>query len=192
MEEKLEANMSHIIGITGELEKVTKEKDELAAQEKESRHKILHLCEKLQKTEDNLAEREKCMKELKRKTDNDKYEELHKEIEKPSKEKKELSREMDKLRKEKYILYTKKEELHKRQEELCVALDELQCKFKEINQKNKNLSKELKRKFEELDKVDGLIKNQSFELDRIRQDCNNQVKSLINSLFERDSQIEQL
>ncbi|OCA05911.1 hypothetical protein [Wolbachia endosymbiont of Trichogramma pretiosum] len=73
-----------------------------------------------------------------------------------------------------------------------MKLDELQCKFKEIDQKNKNLSQELKRKFEELDKADGLIKNQSFESDRIRQDCNNEVKNLRNSLLERDSQIKQL
>lgn len=192
LEEKLEAKMNRIIGITDELEKVTKEKDELAAQEKELLHKISYLYKQLQEKEANLTKREKHIMELKRKIDNDKYEELHKEIEKLSKEKEELSKEIDKLRKEKHILYMKKEELHKRKEELCVKLDELQCKFKEINQKNKNLSQELKRKFEELDKADGLIKNQSFELDRIRQDCNNEVKNLRNSLLERDSQIKQL
>lgn len=178
LEEKLEVKMNRIIGITDELEKITKERDELAAQEKELHYKILHLCKQLQEKEANLTEREKQIMELKRKIDNDKYEELHKEI--------------DKLRKEKHMLYTQKEELYKRQEELCVELGELQCKFKEINQKNKNLSQELKRKFEELDKADGLIKNQSFELDRIRQDCNNEVKNLRNSLLERDSQIKQL
>nr|WP_319803660.1 hypothetical protein [Wolbachia endosymbiont (group B) of Episyrphus balteatus] len=192
LEEKLEAKMIHIIGITEELEKVTKEKDQLAAQEKELLHKISYLCKQLQEKEANLTERKKLIIELKRKIDNDKYEELYKEVEKLSKEKEELSKEIDKLRKEKHILYMKKEELHKRQEELCVELDELQCKFKEIDQKNKNLSQELKRKLEELDKTDGLIKNQSLELDRIRQDCNNEVKNLRNSLLERDSQIKQL
>lgn len=192
LEEKLEVKMNRIIGITDELEKIKKERDELAAQEKELDYKILHLCKQLQEKEANLTEREKQIMELKRKIDNDKYEELHKEIEKLSKEKEELSKETDKLRKEKHMLYTQKEELYKRQEELCVELGELQCKFKEINQKNKNLSQELKRKFEELDKADGLIKNQSFELDRIRQDCNNEVKNLRNSLLERDSQIKQL
>ena len=42
-----------------------------------------------------------------------------------------------------------------------MKLDELQCKFKEIDQKNKNLSQELKRKFEELDKADGLTQQPS-------------------------------
>ncbi|WP_254229726.1 hypothetical protein [Wolbachia pipientis] len=54
MEEKLEAKMIHIIGITDELEKVTKEKDELAAQEKELLHKISYLCKQLQEKEANL------------------------------------------------------------------------------------------------------------------------------------------
>ncbi|WP_264723316.1 AAA family ATPase [Wolbachia endosymbiont (group A) of Sphecodes monilicornis] len=45
-------------------------------------------------------------------------------------------------------------------------------------------------RIEELDEANGLIKNQSFELDGIRKDCNNEVKSLRNSLLERDSQIE--
>lgn len=192
LEEKLEAKVNLIFGITGELEKITKEKDELAEQEKELLHKISYLCKQLQKKEVYLTERKKLIIELKRKIDNDKYEELHKEIEKLSKEKEDLSKEIDKLRKEKHMLYTQKEELYKRQEELCVEFNELQCKFKEINQKNKNLSQELKRNFEELDKADGLIKNQSFELDRIRQDCNNEVKNLRNSLLERDSQIKQL
>jgi hypothetical protein len=43
-----------------------------------------------------------------------------------------------------------------------------------------------------LDEANGLIENQSFELDEIRKDCNNEVKSLRNSLLERDSQIGQL
>ncbi len=46
--------MIHIIGITDELEKVTKEKDELAAQEKELLHKISYLCKQLQEKEANL------------------------------------------------------------------------------------------------------------------------------------------
>ncbi len=132
-----------------------------------------------------------------RKIDNNKHVELknkefHKEIEKLSKEKEELCKEIGKLCKEKYILYNKKEELYKRQEELYVELDELQCRFKEINQKNKNLSQELKKKFEELDEANDLIENQSFKLDGIRKDCNNEVKSLKNLLLKQDAQIEQL
>ncbi|WP_458695415.1 hypothetical protein [Wolbachia endosymbiont of Trichogramma kaykai] len=192
LEEKLEEKIIYIIGmeiitgsntiynavITDKLEKVTKEKDELTAQEKELLHKISYLCKQLQEKEADLTERKKLIIELKRKIDSDKYGELYKEI--------------DKLRKEKRILYMQKEELHKRKEELCVKSDELQCKFKEIGQKNKNLFQELKRKFEELDKADGFIKNQSFESDRIRQDCNNEVKNLRNSLLEQYSQIKEL
>ncbi|MFP3031716.1 MAG: hypothetical protein ACEY3M_11480, partial [Wolbachia sp.] len=81
LEEKLEAKMIHIIGITDKLEKVTKEKDELAAQEKELLHKISYLCKQLQEKEANLTERKKLIIELKRKIDNDKYEELYKEVE---------------------------------------------------------------------------------------------------------------
>ncbi|WP_353277681.1 hypothetical protein [Wolbachia endosymbiont (group A) of Agelastica alni] len=197
LEQKLEAKANHTFEITNELKKITKEKDELGKQEEELLYEIMRLCEQLQEKENDIAKKEERITELKRKVDNNKYEELqnkevHKEIEKLSKEKEELCKKIERLCKEKHILYEKKEELHKRQEELYAELDELQCRFKEINQKNKNLSQELKKKFEELDEANGLIENQSFELDEIRKDCNNEVKSLRNSLLERDSQIEQL
>jgi|GEM_PF-6015404 len=174
-----------------------KEKDELGEQEEELLCKISRLCEQLQEKENDIAKKEERITELKRKIDNNKHvelknEEFYKEIEKLSKEKKELYKEIEKLSKEKHILYNKKEELYKRQKELYAELDELQCRFKEINQKNKNLSQELKKKFEELDEANDLIENQSFKLDGIRKDCNNEVKSLKNLLLKQDAQIEQL
>lgn len=197
LEKRLKAKANHIFEITDELKKITKEKDELGKQEEELLYEITRLCEHLQEKEGNLAEKEKRITELKRKVDNNQCKELenkklNEEIEKLSKEKEELCKEIEKLCKEKHILYNKKEELYKRQEELYAELDELQCRFKEINQKNKNLSQELKKKFEELDEANGLIENQSFKLDGIRKDCNNEVKGLKNLLLERDSQIEQL
>lgn len=44
LEEKLEAKMNLIFGITDELEKVTKEKDELAAQKKKNYSIKSHIC----------------------------------------------------------------------------------------------------------------------------------------------------
>ncbi|WP_425385890.1 hypothetical protein [Wolbachia endosymbiont (group A) of Barypeithes pellucidus] len=197
LEQKLEAKINRVFEIIGKLEKITKEKDELGEQEEELLCKISRLCEQLQEKENDIAKKEERITELKRKIYNNKYEELqnkeiHKEIEKLSKEKERLDKEIEKLCKEKHILYKKKEELYKRQEELYVELDELQCRFKEINQKNKNLSQELKKKFEELDEANGLIENQSSELDGIRKDCNNEAKSLKNLLLKQDAQIEQL
>lgn len=197
LEKRLKAKANHIFEITDELKKITREKDELGKQEEELLYEITRLCEQLQEKENDIAKKEERITELKRKIDNDKHaelknEELHKEIEKISKEKEKLNKEINKLCKEKHTLSNQKEELHKRQKELYAELDELQCKIKEINQEKKNLSKELKEKFEELDEANGLIENQSFELDGIRKDCNNEVKSLKNSLLERDSQIEQL
>ncbi|WP_250295689.1 coiled-coil domain-containing protein [Wolbachia endosymbiont of Oedothorax gibbosus] len=194
LEQKLEAKINRVFEITGKLKKIMKEKDELGEQAEELLCKISCLCEQLQKKENDIAKKEERITELKRKIDNNKHaelknEEFHKEIEKLSKEKEELCKEIEKLCKEKNILYNKKEELYQRQEELYVELDELQCRFKEINQKNKNLSQELKEKSEELDKANDFIESQSFELEGIRKDCNNEVKNL---LLKQDTQIEQL
>lgn len=49
--------------------------------------------------------------------------------------------------------------------------------LKKLIRKIKLISR-IKKKFEELDEANGLIENQSFELDGIRKDCNNEVKSL--------------
>lgn len=48
-------------------------------------------------------------------------------------------------------------------------LDDLKCEIRKINKEKENLSKELKEKFEELAEANGLIENQSFELDEIRK-----------------------
>ncbi|UVW83534.1 hypothetical protein [Wolbachia endosymbiont of Aedes albopictus] len=48
------------------------------------------------------------------------------------------------------------------------------------------------KRFKELDKTNGLIENQSSELDEITKDYNNKIKGLKNLLSEKSSQIEQL
>lgn len=113
-------------------------------------------------------------------------------LEKQLKEREELCKEVRKIYKDRKILGGKVEELHRKEEALNKGLSEQQYKIKEITRKNEYLSKELKKKFEELDKANGLIEDQYSKLREIEEDYSNKVKILKNLLLEKDSQIEQL
>ncbi len=187
LERKLEAKKRYI----EKLEKITKDKfDELLSE-------ILLLREQLQKKEANLAEKEKCITELKGKIDNNKYTELknaelHKEVEKLSEEKEELCKKIRKISENREILSGKIEELHRKEGTLNNELSEQQDRIKKLEKENRYLSEELKKKFEELDKADDFIKDQSLQLDKIREGHDNKVRNLKNLLLKRDGKIKRL
>ncbi|WP_353287661.1 hypothetical protein [Wolbachia endosymbiont (group B) of Gerris lacustris] len=107
-------------------------------------------------------------------------------------EKEESCKKIKKEFKDKLMLSSKIEELHREKDALNKELSEQWYRIREITKKNKYLSKELNKKSEELDKANGLIEDQFSELDRIREDCDNKVRSLKNLLLKRDANAEQL
>ncbi len=186
LERKLEAKKRYI----EKLEKITKDKfDELLSE-------ILLLREQLQKKEANLAEKEKCITELKRKIDNNKRTELknaklhkEKEVEKLSKEKEELLEKIRKISKDKEILSEEIEELQRKEDTLNNELSEQQDKIKRLTKEKKYLSEELEKKSEELNQANGSIEDRFLDLTK---DYDNKVRSFKISLLEKDDQINEV
>ncbi|KLT22924.1 hypothetical protein wVul_0127 [Wolbachia endosymbiont of Armadillidium vulgare str. wVulC] len=186
LERKLEAKKRYI----EKLEKITKDKfDELLSE-------ILLLREQLQKKEANLAEKEKCITELKRKIDNNKRTELknaklhkEKEVEKLSKEKEDLLKRIGKISKDKEILSEEIEELHRKKDTLNNELSEQQDKIKRLTKEKKYLSEELEKKSEELNQANGSIEDRFLDLTK---DYDNKVRSFKISLLEKDDQINKV
>ncbi|WP_237349950.1 coiled-coil domain-containing protein [Wolbachia endosymbiont of Cylisticus convexus] len=179
------------------LDEITKEKDKLGEQGKKFSSEILHLHEQLQEKEANLAEKEECITELKRKIDNNKHTEsenaeLYKKVEKLSKEKEELLEKIREISENRKILSGEIEELHREKDTLNNELSEKQDKIKKLEKENRYLSEELEKKSEELNQANGFIEDQFLESKKITKKHDNKVRDLENLLLKRDDQIEQL
>lgn len=197
LKQELESKKCRIYGMAEKLDEITKEKDKLGEQGKKFSSEILHLHEQLQEKEANLAEKEECITELKRKIDNNKHTEsenaeLYKKVEKLSKEKEELLEKIREISENRKILSGEIEELHREKDTLNNELSEKQDKIKKLEKENRYLSEELEKKSEELNQANGFIEDQFLESKKITKKHDNKVRDLENLLLKRDDQIEQL